>query len=63
MEDKRFYQHRGVDFLSIIRALYRDIRTGEVVEGGSTITQQLAKNLFLSSEQPLSGSLKKLRLL
>jgi penicillin-binding protein 2A len=57
-EDKRFYEHSGVDLQSILRALVRDIQAGEVVEGGSTITQQLAKNLFLSSERTLSRKLK-----
>src|SRR5699024_5891134 len=44
-EDKRFYSHSGVDFRSIVRAVYKDILAGSKVEGGSTITQQLAKNL------------------
>ena len=50
-EDKRFDQHNGVDFLSIARALVVDIIHLSAVEGGSTITQQLAKNMFLSSEK------------
>ena len=51
MEDARFYDHRGIDFRAIGRALYRDIIARAKVEGGSTITQQLAKNTFLSSEK------------
>ncbi|HEY0827780.1 MAG TPA: transglycosylase domain-containing protein, partial [Bacilli bacterium] len=47
-EDKRFNSHDGVDFYSIGRALVKDIIQGSAVEGGSTITQQLAKNMFLS---------------
>ncbi|WP_077623116.1 transglycosylase domain-containing protein [Sediminibacillus massiliensis] len=51
IEDNRFYQHAGVDFKSVMRAVYRDIVTMQKAEGGSTITQQLAKNLFLHNEK------------
>jgi len=47
IEDHRFYEHRGVDWRAMLRALYTDITAGRVVEGGSTITQQLVKNYFL----------------
>lgn len=50
-EDRRFEQHAGVDLWAIGRALVKDIVARSVVEGGSTITQQLAKNLFLTSEK------------
>lgn len=50
-EDKRFYTHSGVDFRSIMRALYKDIISRSKAEGASTITQQLAKNLFLSNDK------------
>ncbi|BBK33790.1 penicillin-binding protein 1A [Allostella humosa] len=50
-EDRRFYQHFGVDLLGVARAIYQNIRAGRVVEGGSTITQQLAKNLFLTQDR------------
>ncbi|WP_425589624.1 transglycosylase domain-containing protein [Fictibacillus terranigra] len=53
VEDTRFYEHHGLDFRSIARAVYRDIAAGHKVEGGSTITQQLAKNVFLSHEKSL----------
>ncbi len=50
-EDRRFYDHNGVDFKSLLRALVANLKSGSVVQGGSTITQQLAKNLFLTSER------------
>lgn len=50
-EDSRFYTHHGLDIKAIGRALYRDILAGEKVEGGSTITQQLAKNVFLTNDK------------
>ncbi|OWR32791.1 penicillin-binding protein [Saccharibacillus sp. O23] len=50
-EDKRFFEHSGVDLRSIGRAAVRDIIARSAVEGGSTITQQLAKNIFLSSDK------------
>lgn len=51
VEDHRFYQHPGFDVLATARALFNDIRAGSIVEGGSTITQQLAKNEFFTQEQ------------
>jgi penicillin-binding protein 2A len=50
-EDSRFYDHHGLDVKAIGRALYRDILAGGKVEGGSTITQQLAKNVFLTNDK------------
>jgi len=49
-EDKRFYKHNGVDFKSISRALFQNITSGYVKEGGSTITQQVARLLYLNNE-------------
>ncbi len=53
IEDVRFYNHQGIDPRAIGRALYRDILAGARVEGGSTITQQLAKNVFLTHDKTL----------
>jgi 1A family penicillin-binding protein len=52
-EDKNFYEHFGVDFLSIFRALKTNIKNGQVSQGGSTITQQLARNVYLTREKTL----------
>ena len=59
-EDKRFYEHGAVDFFSIGRALYTNIIAGQTVEGGSTITQQLVKNLFLSSKRIMSRKVEEI---
>ena len=52
-EDRRFFDHFGIDFFGTFRALLTNARAGGVVQGGSTITQQLAKNLFLSNERTI----------
>ncbi|OZM58165.1 penicillin-binding protein [Lottiidibacillus patelloidae] len=51
IEDARFYKHPGIDLKAIARAIYKDLISGSKVQGGSTITQQLAKNIFLSHEK------------
>ncbi|MBI1179397.1 MAG: PBP1A family penicillin-binding protein [Alphaproteobacteria bacterium] len=52
-EDRRFYSHEGIDMLGVVRAIWVNITHGGVVQGGSTITQQLAKNLFLTPDRTL----------
>ncbi|TKA88995.1 monofunctional biosynthetic peptidoglycan transglycosylase [Guyparkeria sp. SB14A] len=52
-EDDRFMDHWGIDLVGLRHAMERNLEAGEIVAGGSTITQQLAKNLFLSAEQSL----------
>lgn len=59
-EDSRFYQHRGLDPLGILRALYTNLRYASIRQGGSTITQQLAKNYFLTPERTFFRKLKEL---
>lgn len=53
VEDHRFYEHIGLDFIAIGRAAFNDIKAGRFVEGGSTITQQLAKNLYFTQEKKM----------
>ena len=53
VEDRRFYSHSGIDIISIARAIKNDIVAGEFVEGGSTITQQLAKNVYFTQAKKL----------
>ncbi len=53
VEDKRFYSHPGIDPIAIGRALFNDIRAGAYVEGGSTITQQLAKNQYFTQDKKI----------
>ena len=58
VEDKRFYEHRGIDVHGIVRAAWADIRHKSVVQGGSTITQQFVKNSLTHNEQSISRKLK-----
>src|SRR5690349_23668332 len=57
-EDRRFYEHFGIDFGGTFRALLTNARAGGVVQGGSSISQQLAKNLFLSNERTIERKVK-----
>ncbi|MFZ5906635.1 MAG: penicillin-binding protein 1A [Nitrospirota bacterium] len=58
VEDTRFYHHPGVDIIGIMRALLHDIRAGGIVEGGSTITQQLARLLFLQPDRSIKRKIR-----
>jgi penicillin-binding protein 1A len=58
VEDKRFYQHRGVDLRGIARAVWADLTSKHVVQGGSTITQQFVKNSCVTSKRSISRKLK-----
>jgi penicillin-binding protein 1A len=58
VEDKRFYEHRGVDVHGIVRALWEDVRHKSTVQGGSTITQQFVKNALVHNERSISRKLK-----
>lgn len=60
VEDKNFYRHHGVDLSGILRALIADLKARQVVAGGSTITQQTAKTLYLTNERTLTRKIKEL---
>ncbi len=57
-EDRRFFEHFGIDVLGTARALVENLRANDVVQGGSSLSQQLAKNLFLSSERSIDRKIK-----
>ena len=61
-EDRRFFDHFGIDVLGTARALVQNARANEVVQGGSSLTQQLAKNLFLSSERSIQRKIREVYL-
>jgi penicillin-binding protein 1A len=60
VEDMRYYKHHGIDIIRTIGALFRNIKEGAFVQGGSTITQQLAKMLFLKPEKTISRKIKEI---
>ncbi len=60
VEDRRYYDHGPVDFIGIARAIWTNLRTGELQEGGSTITQQVAKNLVFTQEETATRKLGEL---
>ena len=57
-EDARFFKHKGIDFLGIIRAFFKNIEAGSIVQGGSTITQQVTKSFLLTSEKSYARKMK-----
>ena len=57
-EDSRFYQHQGLDMQSIFRAVFKNVEAGHIVQGGSTITQQVAKMMYLSPEKKYTRKIK-----
>jgi penicillin-binding protein 1A len=59
-EDARFFEHEGLDKLGVLRAFFANLKAGRYVQGGSTITQQLVKTLFLSSERTLKRKIQEL---
>ncbi|WP_306002856.1 PBP1A family penicillin-binding protein [Brevundimonas sp. C43] len=62
IEDRRFYHHPGFDPVGMMRAMATNVRAGRVVQGGSTLTQQLAKNLFLTPDQNMRRKVQELML-
>jgi penicillin-binding protein 1A len=62
VEDRRFFEHRGLDPAGLARAALANLRAGRLTQGGSTLTQQLAKNLFLTSERTIGRKLEELAL-
>jgi penicillin-binding protein 1A len=58
IEDRRFWQHGGVDYLGIARAAWKDVTAGKAIEGGSTITQQLVRNLYTGNEKTFNRKLR-----
>lgn len=62
IEDRRFFEHTGLDPWGFARAVFANLRAGRLAQGGSTLTQQLAKNLFLSSERTFSRKIEELAL-
>lgn len=62
VEDSRFWKHKGIDYIAIIRALVKDVVSAKLKEGGSTITQQLAKVIFLTPEKTIKRKLREVAL-
>ena len=58
VEDQRFYEHNGIDLRGVARALWSDIRSQSIVEGGSTITQQFVKNAYIRNERTFARKVR-----
>ncbi|MGZ4384769.1 MAG: transglycosylase domain-containing protein, partial [Gaiellaceae bacterium] len=58
IEDRRFYEHRGIDVHGLVRALWTDLTSGHIVEGGSTITQQFVKNTYRQNQRTIARKLR-----
>ena len=58
VEDQRFYEHHGIDFTGLVRAMVENVRAGSIVQGGSTITAQLIKNAYLDTEQTYTRKMR-----
>ncbi len=59
-EDAHFYEHEGLNYWGLLRALLRNVRAGHAVQGGSTITQQVVKNVLLDSSRTLRRKIREL---
>ncbi len=62
IEDERFYEHGGIDYEGIVRAAFKNLEAGKAVEGGSTITMQLVRNLYVGRERTLERKIREARL-
>ena len=62
VEDERFHNHKGIDVISIIGSMLENIKAGGIVRGGSTITQQLARNTYLTNDQTYQRKIKEIYL-
>ena len=62
IEDERFYKHKGVDYEGIVRAAFKNLRSGETLQGGSTITQQLVRSLYLGRERTFERKIKEAKM-
>lgn len=60
IEDKKFYQHEGIDYMALVRSAKAIVESGSISQGGSTITMQLARNIFLSNEKRLERKIKEM---